>query len=87
MKSRTIVVAQTRKLTPRTSYELDFLRLVRYVAGWCRWVEAAEYRIWPRNADCSQPGNPWEQPLWRMRLMDAFWAGQSEMRELREKKT
>lgn len=87
MNSHSAVVVTHRKLVPRTSYELDFIRLVRYVIGWCRWIEAAEYRMWPRNADGSSPGTPWEQPMWRMRLMDAFWSGQSEIRELREKQT
>lgn len=81
------VVKPHGTLVPRYQYERDFIRLVRKVVDWCRWVEAGESRVWPQNADGSTPGNPWDQPVWRMKLMESFWSGREEMREVRKKKT
>lgn len=83
--SRKSVFVKPRKLVPRNEAELDFVRLVQYVIKWCRYVELAECRLWPRNVDGSLPGIPWEQPHWRMAFMEAFWAGQAEIREDRDK--
>jgi len=85
LDSRKSVICKPRKLVPRTSTELNFLRLVQLVIKWCRYVELAEFRVWPRNVDGSLPGVPWEQPHWRMVFMEAFWGGQAEIREERDK--
>jgi hypothetical protein len=82
---RRSVVSKPRRLVPRTSTELDFIRLVQLVMKWCRYVELAELRVWPRNVDGSLPGIPWEQPHWRMVFMEAFWGGQAEIRDERDR--
>lgn len=89
IKSRpaTVKSDEEENLTPRTAYEKDFIRLVHRVIDWCRWVETSQSQLWPRNADGSLPGTPWDQPFWRRRLMDAFWDGQYDMRSDRQKQT
>lgn len=74
-----------KRFVPKTNYEVAVIRLVNLVIKWCRYVEASEYRIWPRNADGSSPGTPWEQPHWRLSFMESFWGGAAKVREEREK--